>query len=96
MEEPEHRGVEWWQALLLRTQAPCTATLASQGVSVGTSRVCVRAGIARLERCRMRLKVFQKKTWFGPSTFSGSTILQILLELLLGFAGHSACWLQCE
>lgn len=86
MEEPEHGGVEWWQALLLHTQAPCTATLASQGVSVGTSRVCVRAGIARLERYRMRLKVFQKKTWwFGPSTFSGSTILQILLELLAGF-----------
>lgn len=80
MEEPEHGGVEWWWVLLLLTQVPCMATLASQGVSVDTSWVCVCVGIVRLERYGMKLTVFQKKTWFGPSTFSGSTMLQFLQQ----------------
>lgn len=74
----------------LCTQAACTERLASQGGSMGTSGVCVHVGIMWLERYMVRLKIFQKKKWFGSSPFSGSTVLQFLQHHPTDSSGSTA------
>lgn len=57
---------------------------------MGPSWVCVCVGIMQLGRYKVRLEIFQGKKWFGPSAFSGSTVLQFLQHHPTDSSGNTA------